>query len=183
MDAAVGLGSGLESVHGLGLDVDLSVATGLAAGVKYCSVLGYCHRHNKCVGEQMKTIISIRKGAQVYIIEDSDERLKWFAEKMPSASIMHQKDPGVAIYAFHVLPPETFDAIFLDFDLGPGNVRNSTINSLPVAEYLRGKLTSKSAQHSIVIHSQNEPGSLILHTMLPGATRLPFGEFDIKEVY
>ena len=131
----------------------------------------------------MITTISIRKGAQVYIVEDSEERLRWFAEKMPSAKIMHQKDPGVAVYAFKMLPPETFDCIFLDFDLGPGHSKNSTINSLPVVDYLRTKLTTNKSQRNVVIHSQNEPGSFMIQTMLPGAARLPFGTFDIKEVY
>lgn len=128
-----------------------------------------------------KTTIKIRKGARVYIVEDSKERLKWFFEKMPNATIMHQKDPGIAVYALRTLLPETFDAIFLDFDLGPGSQKNTTINSIPVVDFLSSKL-SKTQQRNIVIHSQNGPGAFWMNTMLPGATQLQFGDFDIEEV-
>lgn len=130
----------------------------------------------------MKTTIRIRKGARVYIVEDNEERLKWFAEKMPHATIWEEKDPELAAEQLSWLLPETMDCIFLDFDLGPGNTKNSTINSLPVVDFLSRKLTSKRDQRNVVIHSQNAPGSYWMGTLLPGATRLPFGDFDIVEV-
>lgn len=128
------------------------------------------------------TTIEVRKGARVYIVENSEERLKWFFAKLPNATVMHQKDPGIAVYQLRLEKPESFDCIFLDFDLGPGNVRNSTINSIPVVDFLNHQLTSRKSQRNIVIHSQNAPGAFWINTLLPGAAQLPFGTFDIKEV-
>jgi hypothetical protein len=128
------------------------------------------------------TVIQIRKHARVYIVEDNEERLKWFFAKLPSALIWYEKDPKLAVEQLSWLMPESMDCIFLDFDLGPGNVKHSTINAIPVVDFLNSKLTSRRAQRNIVIHSQNAPGAFWMNTMLPGAARLPFGEFDIQEV-
>lgn len=157
--------------------------------IKYCGVLGYMHRIGKCsafdrdhIGEQMtKPVIQIRKGAKVYIVEDNEERLSWFASKMPHATIWHIKDPDQAVEQLRTMPPESFDCIFLDFDLGPGDAKNSTVNSIPVVDFLNSRL-SKRQQRNIVIHSQNSPGSFWMAAMLPGAARLMFGDFDIVEV-
>ncbi len=129
-----------------------------------------------------KPVIQIRKGGRVYIVEDNEERIKWFLEKMPHEIVYHQADPDLAVDHLRVMVPEMFDAIFLDFDLGPGNVKNSTINSIPVVDFLNGRLTTRRSQRVIVIHSCNEPGAFWMNTILPGATRLPFGEFDIQEM-
>src|SRR5260370_241845 len=107
------------------------------------------------------TTISIRRGAQVFIVEDNQERLNWFSEKMPHATIWSEKDPDAVVAQFEMMPPDMFDYIFLDFDLGPGNVKNSTINALPVVDFLSSRLTSKRSQRNIVIHSQNNPGAFM----------------------
>ena len=127
--------------------------------------------------------IQIHKGARVYIVEDNQERLNWFFSKMPSATIWTEMDPKLVAEQLSWLLPETMDCIFLDFDLGPGREKNSTINVTPVVDFLNAKLTSRQQQRNVVIHSQNEPGAFWIHTMLPGAARMPFGTFDIREVY
>jgi hypothetical protein len=128
------------------------------------------------------TTISIRKGARVFIVEDNQERLDWFSMKMPHIAIFHTQDPDVAVEQLRSMPPETFDAIFLDFDLGPDNVMNSTINSIPVVDFLNSRLTTRKSQRNIIIHSANPVGATWMQAILPGATQIPFGTFDIKEV-
>jgi hypothetical protein len=127
-----------------------------------------------------KTVIKIRKGAKIFIIEDNEERLNWFSEQIPHATIWTEKDPNAAVAQFEMMPPDMFDCIFLDFDLGPGNV-NSTVNALPVVNFL--SRMSRRSQRNIVIHSQNNLGAFMMNTMLPGATQLPFGTFDIQEIH
>lgn len=129
-----------------------------------------------------KTTISIRKGARIFIVEDNKERLAWFFEKMPHAIIWSEKDPDAAVAQFEMMPPDMFDCIFLDFDLGPGNIKNSTVNAIPVVDFLNSRLTSRRSQRNIVIHSMNGPGAFWMNTMLPGANQIPFGEFDIQEM-
>jgi hypothetical protein len=101
---------------------------------------------------------------------------------MPHEIVYHQADPDLAVKHLRVMLPEMFDAIFLDFDLGPGNAKNSTINSIPVVDFLNNRLTTRRSQRIIVIHSCNEPAAFWINALLPGAARLPFGEFDIQEI-
>jgi hypothetical protein len=129
----------------------------------------------------VKTTITIRKGAHIFVVEDNMERINWFSAKLLHSTIWYEKDPERAVEWLEANPPETLDAIFLDFDLGPGNVKNSTINSLSVVDFLKSRLSTRQ-QRNVVIHSQNNPGAFMINAMLPGATQLPFGDFDIEEV-
>jgi CheY-like chemotaxis protein len=129
----------------------------------------------------VKTTITIRKGARIFVVEDNAERISWFSMNLLHSTVWFEKDPEKAVEWLEANPPETLDAIFLDFDLGPGNVKNSTINSLPVVDFLKSKLSTRQ-QRNVVIHSQNNFGAFMINTMLPGAAQLPFGDFDIEEV-
>lgn len=125
--------------------------------------------------------ISIKYGGKVLIVEDNKERLEWFISKMPHETIWMEKDPNKAIQLLREMVPESFAAIFLDYDLGPEPIKFSTITTQPVVEYLNQVCTTRSTQRNIIIHSGNVPASKWMNALLPGAIRLPFGTFTIEE--
>ena len=126
--------------------------------------------------------IFVRKGSRILIVEDNLEHLEWFRNKLKHTTMRAIQDPEAAVDWLRINPPENLDAIFLDFDLGPGNMKNSTINSIPVIDFLNSRLTTRRSQRNIVIHSCNEIGAAWMQALLPGAVKLPFGSFDIEEI-
>lgn len=127
--------------------------------------------------------VSIRYGGRVLIVEDNRERQDWFMLNLLHETTWYADEPQRAI-AWLKEPetaPSTFDAIFLDYDLGPEPIKDSTITSKPVVEYLNEVCTTQQSQRNIIIHSQNKPGANWIQALLPGAFKLPFGSFKIEE--
>lgn len=129
----------------------------------------------------MNATISIRKGGKVLIVEDDVERLNWFARKLRNQAVWHTADPMEAVQMLQQYSPESFDMIFLDYDLGPEPLKFSTVTSKSVVDYLNEVCTTRRQQRNIIIHSQNVSASQWMNAILPGAIRLPFGTFDIEE--
>lgn len=127
------------------------------------------------------TIISIKRGSKVLIVEDSRERLTWFEEKLRHETVWITDKPAEAIRLLIEMSPEAFGAIFLDYDLGPEPIKFSTITSRPVVDYLNSVCLTRQSQRNIIIHTGNEPAGKWAHAILPGAIRLPFGTFTIEE--
>jgi DNA-binding LytR/AlgR family response regulator len=99
----------------------------------------------------------------VLVVEDSETRISWFKERLPSALIASKP-----VDAVRALASGTPDTVFLDFDLGPG------INSLGVASML-----ADAPPRLCIIHSANEDGARELAKLLPGALILPYASFEI----
>lgn len=99
----------------------------------------------------------------VLVVEDSETRIGWFKDRLPSALIA--SNPVDAVRA---LTSGTPDTVFLDFDLGPG------LNSLGVASML-----ADAPARLCIIHSANEDGARELAKLLPGALILPYASFEI----
>lgn len=129
----------------------------------------------------MIATVSIKRGGKILIVEDSKERLEWFISKMPHETIWMEKDPAKAVQLLREMIPESFAAIFLDYDLGPEPIKFSTITSKPVVDYLNSVCITRATQRNIVIHTGNEVAGKWANALLPGAIRLPFGTFTIEE--
>jgi hypothetical protein len=129
----------------------------------------------------MFPIIYVAQSARVYIVEDNAERIAWFRAKLGDRIVGLTADPDLATEQLDKLDAKTLDAIFLDYDLGPEQTKDSTITSKPVVEYLNERFTRRADQGRIIIHSQNVPGARWINALLPGAIRLPFGDFDIQD--
>jgi CheY-like chemotaxis protein len=127
--------------------------------------------------------ISIKRGERILIVEDNRERQDWFLDQLRHEVVTITQDPATAIEDLRLTPPEMWAAIFLDYDLGPEPIKDSTITSKPVVEYLNEVCTTRQSQRNIIIHSQNVPGAKWIQALLPGAFKLPFGSFKIEEKY
>lgn len=125
--------------------------------------------------------ISIKLRSHVLIVEDSPDRIHWFQKKMPCERLSITGSPDVAIEILKEAKPESFSAIFLDYDLGPEPIKFSTITAKPVVDYLNQVCITKQSQHNIIIHSGNSVAASWVSAILPGAFKLPFGTFTIEE--
>jgi CheY-like chemotaxis protein len=119
-------------------------------------------------------IIPISKAWQVFVLDDSPARLRWFADRLPGAVLCRTCDD-----ALQILVANRFDAVFLDHDLRfmdaayPGRLHG---DGLEVARFLvRTQFSSK-----VFIHSVSEPGSQAMKKLLPDAVLQPFGSFNIR---
>lgn len=108
----------------------------------------------------------------VFILEDNAERIAWFRQQLPSATIVETVADAKA-----VLETKTFDVYFLDRDLG-GQVYTADANSgHEIAQWLAAH---GNAGDNVVIHSWNAPGAQRMNALLPHARRQRFGTFTIE---
>lgn len=126
-------------------------------------------------------VLSIKRGGRVLIVEDNEPRRDWFLTQLRHEVVTITADPAIALEHLHQTRPEGYTAIFLDYDLGPEPVMNSTITTRPVVDFLNEVCTTRAQQRNIIIHSQNRPGADWMQAILPGALKLPFGCFKIEE--
>ncbi len=131
--------------------------------------------------------IYVRENARVLIVEDNQERIEWFQEKLGDKIVCLTDKPEEAIERLHTdCDPNTLDALFLDFDLGHTEVMNDPehpvqTTSAPIVEDLMFHHAVRLWDRNVVIHSQNRPGAAWIKARLTRAAVAPFGSFDIKE--
>lgn len=120
--------------------------------------------------------IRIKKGMSVFLLEDSEERIKWFKEKFPE--LVHAE---TVLQAIDILKDKQFDFVFLDHDLGMLDYADYSVGGegtgRDVARFLSGK---NWIGHNVVIHSWNPTGAAAMKDLLEGAVAIPFGQFDIE---
>jgi hypothetical protein len=108
-------------------------------------------------------------------VEDTEERILWFRERLPSAVFVKSaKD------AFRELNLREFRVIFLDHDLHWMHADNSIFKGTgkEVAKFL----AETGFRGIVVIHSKHEEGAAAMHKYLPHARLAPFGTFEIVSV-
>lgn len=122
--------------------------------------------------------IRVSKKDRIFLLEDSEDRIKWFKGKFPE--LVHAATVKEAI---PILEEKTFDWLFLDHDLGLLDYQGYTVNGegtgRDVARFLSRHASFKSR---VVIHSWNPVGAAAMKDILVGATAIPFGQFDIDFV-
>jgi hypothetical protein len=118
------------------------------------------------MGKTRKKIISIPASTPTLILEDSIGRRHWFLSRfrLPHAFLAANSDQAIRLIR------ELEPTVFLDYDLAPG------ISSEPVAHFL----AESNYIGQVFIHSQNDFGRQVLKHILPMATVVPFGEFEIQ---
>ena len=120
----------------------------------------------------MRAHIHIPAGSTIFILEDSDERIRWFRQKLFGCRVVICCHAEEAIARLGV---ESFDYIFLDHDLSiinPERDNGETVaRSLCDAGYLG---------QNVLIHSWNPRGAANMAKALTMATVCPFGQFDIE---
>lgn len=116
---------------------------------------------------QSKKIISIPTSVPTLILEDNIERRHWFLSRYRLPHAFLAATPDESIQIIRQFEPTI---LFLDYDLALG------MSSEPVARFL--KASNYAGQ--VYIHSQNPFGREVLKRILPSATVIPFGEFEIQ---
>ena len=124
----------------------------------------------------MKTVIHIPPLAHIFIVEDDLNRVGWFVNKLGSRIIGIHDKPANAIQALQAFNINEIDMFFLDHDLGGPFEPPFTTD---IAKYMFDQ--DPKVGKRTVIHSCNPAGARNLEAILPGATRLPFGTFNIED--
>lgn len=119
------------------------------------------------------TTFTIQPGWSVLVLEDTEERIDWFRERIPHA--VYVKTADAAIQA---LSSQMFRVIFLDHDLHWMHADNSLVKGTgkEVARHLK----KIDFQGVIVIHSKHEEAAVVMKRILPQAKVARFGEFEIN---
>jgi len=117
--------------------------------------------------------IEIPRAWNVFILEDSPERIRWFRERVPEATIVSTAEDALAI-----LSQRSFDFCFLDHDLcfNDAAFPDRRGSGERVAHYL----AQKGFVGRTVIHSVNEVGAMRMKARLHQAQIAPFGTFDVS---
>src|ERR1700733_9331366 len=117
---------------------------------------------------------TIQTDWKVLVLEDTEERISWFKERVPDAVYC-----TTAADAIRELSSQDFQVVFLDHDLHWMHAADNTIvqgTGKQVALHLK-----KTGFHGIVvIHSKNENGVEVMQKILPTAKIARFGDFEIQ---
>lgn len=109
---------------------------------------------------------------QVLVLEDTEERIRWFRDRVPEAHFCTCAKDAMA-----ALESSSFNVVFLDHDLHWMHADNSifTGTGKEVAQFL----ATTGYDGIVVIHSKNEEGAASMKKFLPNAKLARFGEFEI----
>jgi hypothetical protein len=110
-------------------------------------------------------IISIPASTPALIVEDDIGRRYWFLSRyrLPHAFLAATSDQAIRLIR------ELEPTVFLDYDLAPGITSESVARFLAATNY-RGQ---------VFIHSENPFGREVLKRILPAATVVPYGTFEV----
>ena len=103
---------------------------------------------------------------RILILEDDGARARFFIERFGQYEMKITENAKAAI---QYLEDRTFDYIFLDNDLGPGNGEG-----IDVAEYLQHNPDNPNNRAIVIVHSWNAPATKMIQARLPHAVAAPF---------
>lgn len=108
----------------------------------------------------------------VLVVEDNDERIRWFRQQIPQAVFA-----TTAREAITQLGLKTFNVIFLDHDLHW--IHAADINRKGSGQDVARFLSCLGYQGLVLIHSKNEQGVARMKDFLLYAKVAPFGTFEV----
>lgn len=130
-----------------------------------------------------RATITVPAGSDVFVLDDDGERVEWFLENVPDATVARTAAEAIARLVEH----GPFDIAFLDHDLGAtaedgvrqqGCVVGPGASGYKVAKHLA---ENPGIAEVIVIHSWNPDGARQMNNVLDGgAIVIPFGQFHIS---
>jgi CheY-like chemotaxis protein len=108
----------------------------------------------------------------VLVVEDTEDRISWFRQRMPNAVFAKNAEA-----ALRTLEQQDFKVIFLDHDLHWMHADNSIFKGTgkEVARFI----TKNGFQGIVIIHSKHVEGAAAMKKYLSNARLAPFGSFDI----
>jgi len=129
---------------------------------------GYGTAPAKTVREQFH----IRADWPVLVVEDTEDRISWFRQRMPNA--VFAKNAEAALRA---LSQQEFKVAFLDHDLHWMHADNSIFKGTgkEVARFM----AQQGFKGIVIIHSKHVEGAAAMKKYLSNARLAPFGSFDI----
>jgi CheY-like chemotaxis protein len=109
---------------------------------------------------------------KVLVVEDTEERISWFRQRLPGAVFAKNAEA-----AFRALEQQDFKVVFLDHDLHWMHADNSIFKGTgkEVARFL----AKKGFKGIVIIHSRHEEGAAAMKKYLSNARLAPFGSFEI----
>lgn len=122
-------------------------------------------------------IIHVPFNCKVFLLEDSEERVKWFRSRVRDLYWVATAEEGLA--CLETMGP--FDWYFLDHDLGVMDAYGSAPQGSGLDVAIKLASTGCLGKH-VVIHSWNADAAGRMKSYLPFASVIPFGNFEIKEV-
>jgi CheY-like chemotaxis protein len=109
----------------------------------------------------------------VLVVEDTEDRISWFRNRMPKAVFAQNAEA-----AFRALEQHDFKVIFLDHDLHWMHADNSIFKGTgkEVARFM----AQRDFRGIVIIHSKHEAGAAAMKKYLSNARLAPFGSFEIN---
>jgi len=111
---------------------------------------------------------------RVLVVEDNENRIKWFQGKLAEFDIARTAEEGVKFIRENV-----YNLIFLDHDLGD---RIFVDSEDPNTGFQVAKIIAETdnKEAEIIIHTMNPGGAIRIQSLLPKATYVPFCFLNIK---
>jgi len=119
------------------------------------------------------TTFTVQSDWPVLILEDTEERIAWFKERLPHAVYC-----TTAAEAIEAISSQTFRVVFLDHDLHWMHADNSIVQGTGKEVALH--LAKIEFGGIVVIHSKHDDAVKVMRRILPRARIARFGEFDIQ---
>lgn len=114
----------------------------------------------------------IRADWPVLVVEDTEDRISWFRQRVPSAVFAKNADA-----ALRALSQQEFKVAFLDHDLHWMHSDNSIFRGTgkEVARFM----AQQGFKGIVIIHSKHVEGAAAMKKYLSNARLAPFGSFEI----
>jgi CheY-like chemotaxis protein len=114
----------------------------------------------------------IRAHWRVLIVEDTEDRISWFRQRLPNAFFATNAEA-----ALQALSEQEFKVAFLDHDLHWMHADNTIFKGTgkEVARFM----AQRDFKGIVIIHSRHEEGAVVMKKFLPNARLAPFGTFEI----
>jgi hypothetical protein len=109
----------------------------------------------------------------VLVMDDTDERLRWFKQQMPRCTTVKTADEAIT-----ALTTRRFRVLFLDHDLHWMHADNSIVKGTGKEVALH--LKKVGFDGIVVIHSRHVEAAAVMAKILPAAKVAPYGEFEIS---
>lgn len=132
----------------------------------------------------MKQIIKIKSSLSVLVVEDNEERIAYFREKLAGMNVTVCMTPQKAL---NVLGVHRFDVIFLDHDAVPSYIDKYDPDHDDKTFFRVAQLLAKTNyEGDVIIHSWNVIGAARMALLLgrnAKVTRALFGSFELVKEY
>lgn len=124
-------------------------------------------------------VINLPESTRVFLLEDSDDRIRWFQQRVKNLTVAKTADEARNILVG--TSASEFDFMFLDHDLGLLDYRGVKRDEGNGQEVARLLAHAQYPSNRVVVHSWNAWGAGKMKEVLGvGAKVIPFGQFRLN---